>query len=158
MTNKEQLDQAISRAISGESLIKGNNMDTQKKLDEAQAKIEEANQKLVDTRPGNVVPIISAFGTPSTYEDARHPDSQSVAQLKETPEKGNVQHQRVDFDKESLEKAQVEAADEAVKTAEATLAAAESEESVDEDVVREQQAEVREQQLKANGQQNNAKS
>lgn len=106
--------------------------DTQKRLDDAAKKVEDANQKVADARPGNVVSTISAFGTPSTHEDPNDPRGKSIAQL---PEEGDApkQDERFDQDQESLAKAQEEAADEEVRVAEETVAAAQAEAKASDD-------------------------
>lgn len=103
--------------------------DTDKRIADAQKKIEEANQKVVDARGGNVVSHISAFGTPSTYEDPQSDNGKAIAQLDDESRTQDLD--KYEDEKESAVKAQEAAADEAVAVAEASAAQAEVEASID---------------------------
>lgn len=133
MKNKQnKLDKAIKRAISVDGILsmKGNNMaDNDQKIKDAQEKVDAANQKKADARPGNVVSTISAFGTPSTHEDPYDERGKSIAQL---PEEGDApkQDERFDQDQESVAKATEERVEEEVADAEAAAQEAEVEAKV----------------------------
>lgn len=119
-----KLNQAIDNVLSDpfKSLSKGNTMSD--KVNDAQKKVDEANQKIADSRPGNVVSHLSAFGTPSTYEDVNHPDGKANAQL---DEERTQDVDKFNDDQKSAEKAQEVAAEEQVKAAEEQVASAQSE-------------------------------
>lgn len=116
----EKLDRAIQKVITDPfNALKGNQM-----ADDNQKKIEEANKKIADANGGNVVGVISAFGTPSTYEDPNHPDSAAIGSVEAD---GPKQDERFEDDVASFEKSQEQAADEAIANAEAQVVQAEAE-------------------------------
>lgn len=128
MINKRKLNKVIDDLVNGDGVLKlkDNNMaDTDKRIEDAQKKVDEANQKVADARPGYVVSHISSQGTPSTYEDARHPDGKAIAQLDDETRTQDLD--KYESDKESLAKAVEERADEEVANAEAAVANAQSE-------------------------------
>lgn len=109
------------------------------KIEDAQKRVDEANQKAADAKPGNVVSQVSAFGTPSTYEDPNHPEGKAIAQL---DEERTQDVDKFNDDQASVEKAQEAAADEAVKAAEQNVVVAEGLASDDAEASRQASADV----------------
>lgn len=115
--------------------------DNQKRIEDAAKKVEEANEKVAEARGGNVVSLVSAFGTPSTYEDPQHEAGRAIAKLDDESRTQDLD--KFNDDQESLVKFAEERADEEVKAAEAAVASAEA--VVDEDEVAKQREEVQSQ-------------
>lgn len=107
--------------------------------EDAQKRIDAANQKAADASPGNVVSQVSAFGTPSTYEDENHPDGKAVAQL----DKERTQDlDKFKDDSASIQKSADAVVEERVKAAENAANVAEANATVDEAAVTKQQVEA----------------
>lgn len=118
MIDKNKLEQGIRNTLNG-SFMKGNfNMADNEK------KVEDARQKAADARPGNVVSQISAFGTPSTYEDPNHEDGKAIAQL---DEERTQDVDKFNDDQDSIEKVEEQAAEAEAENAERIAADAQAE-------------------------------